>query len=153
MTQFSDACLVLFLGELCRFDWFREFACSSEIIGFPAGSAFFQGDAHFLESIKGLAVLAFHAEGGFGEESAAVGSDFVDGAGFVFQERTVVVYEVLVVFDFVCFPYFAQLFEKALHLSVNLDLLFGFGVDFSSRQKILQFAAVAASIAQERQVD
>ncbi len=53
------------------------------MVAFLASSAFFEGEALFFESGKGGAVLGLHAERGFGVESAAAGSDFVDGAGVV----------------------------------------------------------------------
>ena len=76
----------MFLGELGRFDgvltFGRAHSFPNEMIGFYAVSAFFQGGTHPLKSIQSRAVLGLHAEGGFGEESAAIRSNFIDGAGF-----------------------------------------------------------------------
>ena len=63
--------------------------------------AFFEGGALFLEPSECWAILGLHAEGGFGEEFAAAGSDFVDGAGVVDEEGAGRVHGVLFVFCFV----------------------------------------------------
>ena len=117
------------------------------------GFAFFQGGTHPFKSGQSRAVLGLHAEGGFGEESAAVGSDLVDGAGVVVQKWAWGVHGVVVVFCFVSFPHPAQLFAEGFHFGMNFRVFFGFGVDFSSSQKIIQRTADAAFITQERQIN
>ena len=74
-------------------------------------SAFYQRCTLFFESGKRLTVLSLHTEGSFGEKSAAYRADFVDGTGIFNQEWTGGMSDEVIVFCFVCFPHFAQLFK------------------------------------------
>jgi hypothetical protein len=58
-----------------------------------------------------------------------------------------------VVFCFVCFPHFAELFEEGFDFGVDFTVLFRFGVDFSSSQEIFQCATDTTFVAQKRQVN
>jgi hypothetical protein len=94
-----------------------------------------------------------HAKRGFGKLSAAVRSDFVDGAGVFYYKGADIVHGVGFVFGFVCFPHFAQFFKEDVYFGVNFGVLFGFGVDFSCSQEIIERAAFSTFSAQERQID
>ena len=114
------------------------------MIGFLAGFAFFEGIALLFESGESGAIVGLHAKRGFGEKSAAARSDLVDRAGIINKKWALSVSDVVVVFRFVYFKYFANLLKKGSVSSVNFEVLFRFVDDFSCGQKILQRATDTA---------
>jgi hypothetical protein len=75
LAQLIDDSVALFFRGLQQLD-----RAARETVGFSAAPASFENGKHFSESDERFTILALHAESGFGEEAATVGSDFVDGA-------------------------------------------------------------------------
>lgn len=81
----------------------------------------------FFKSGEGFTVLGLHTKGCVGKLTASLGTDLIDGAGFVDKKGAGSTGYVVVVFDWVCFPAVAQCFIESLSFKVCLGVL---GVEF-----------------------
>lgn len=81
----------------------------------------------FFKPGEGFAVLGLHAKEGVGKLATALGTNLIDGTGFVDKKRAGGVCDVVVVFEGVYFPAVAQFFIEHLSFKVSLRV---WGVDF-----------------------